>query len=57
MQKRVRQWVVSKSIPGEYWPLLERLGIATMAELGADAASRKGITLPASSTAVSEQVQ
>ena len=47
IQKRVRQWLVAKSIPGEYWVLLERLGIATIEELGCEAAGRKGVSLPA----------
>lgn len=46
LQKRVRAWAVSKSIPGEYWPLLSRLNVASMEELAADAASRKGISVP-----------
>lgn len=47
LQKRVRAWSVTGSIPGEYWPLLQRLGLATMDELGHDAAARKGISIPA----------
>lgn len=46
LQKRVRAWAVSKSIPGEYWSLLERLGIAAMSDLAGDAAARKGIAIP-----------
>jgi hypothetical protein len=55
VQKRVRAWVVSKSIPGEYWALLERLGVASMEELASEAASRKGVTLPANDTAASQE--
>lgn len=47
LQKRVRAWAVSKSIPGEYWSLLDRLSLATMVEMAGDAAARKGIALPA----------
>lgn len=47
LQKRVRAWSVSQSIPGEYWALLERLGAATIAELAAAAAERKGVAVPA----------
>ena len=47
LQKRVRAWSVTGSVPGEYWALFERLGIGTTAEMAADAASRKGVTLPA----------
>lgn len=54
VQKRVRAWAVTGSIPGEYWPLLERLGIAPMDELAADAASRKGISLPANDSSQPE---
>ena len=46
LQKRVRAWVVSKSIPGEYWALFESVGLASIAELAADAADRKGVALP-----------
>lgn len=50
LQKRVRAWAVTGSIPGEYWALIERLGLATVAELAADAASRKGVMIPANDT-------
>lgn len=46
VQKRVRAWAVTGSIPGEYWALLERLGVATVAELAQAAALRKGVSLP-----------
>lgn len=49
LQKRVRAWVVSDSIPGEYWALLDTLGVAKLAELAATAASRKGVEPPARS--------
>ena len=40
IQKRVRAWAVTDSIPGEYWALLEKLGIATVVELAEDAHER-----------------
>lgn len=55
MQKRVRAWAVTGSIPGEYWSLLERLGLATVEELAAAAAARKGVTLPANDIASQER--
>lgn len=55
LQKRVRAWSVTGSIPGEYWPLLQRLGMATMDELGHDAAARKGISIPANDDSASER--
>ena len=54
LQKRVRAWAVGGSIPGEYWGLLDRLGVASMDELAADAAARKGIVLPANDTSSQE---
>lgn len=50
LQKRVRAWSVTGSVPGEYWALFERLGIATVEELATDAAARKGVALPANDT-------
>ena len=47
VQTRVRAWAITGSIPGEYWTLLERLGLATVAELAAAAAARKGVAVPA----------
>lgn len=55
LQKRVRAWTVTGSIPGEYWPLLQRLGAATMDELGHDAAFRKGIAIPANDDTATER--
>lgn len=55
LQKRVRAWAVSKSVPGEYWALLERLGMASVDELAADAAARKGVSLPANDTAAQSE--
>lgn len=46
MQKRVRQWNITGSIPGEYWALLESLSLADTAELAASAAERKGVSVP-----------
>lgn len=50
LQKRVRAWALTPSIPGEYWPLLESLGVATVGELAAAAAVRKSIPLAANDT-------
>lgn len=54
LQKRVRAWAVTGSIPGEYWALIERLGLASISELAADAASRKGVMIPANDAAPAE---
>lgn len=43
LESRARAWNLNKSIPGEYWPLIASLGLATLAELAAAAAARKGI--------------
>lgn len=40
LQKRVRAWLISDSVPGEYWSLLERAGVASIAELSEYATSR-----------------
>ena len=55
LQKRVRAWAVTGSIPGDYWPLLQRLGTASMDELGHDAAFRKGIAIPAANDDVASE--
>lgn len=54
LQKRVRAWAVTGSIPGEYWALLERVGVATVDELARAAAARKGVALPANDTSSQE---
>lgn len=41
IRKRVNSWSANNSIPGEYWPLIERLGLATLDELAAAAEARK----------------
>lgn len=51
VQKRVRGWAVTGSIPGEYWALLDRLGFASIDELAFDAARRKGISTPSEQAA------
>ena len=51
LESRVRGWNLSKSIPGEYWPLLEALGVASLSEFAVAAASRKGIPSPQHSEA------
>ena len=47
LQKRVRAWDVSDSIPGEYWALLADKGVAGLEELAQAAGARKGIALAA----------
>lgn len=41
VRKRVWAWNKAESIPGEYWALLERSGVATVAELSEAAEARK----------------
>lgn len=41
VQSRVRGWSLSDSIPGEYWPVLEDLKVAALAELAGAAEARK----------------
>lgn len=43
LQKRVRAWSISSSVPGEYWQLLSAKGLATIDELASAAARRKGV--------------
>ena len=52
LQKRVRAWDVSDSIPGEYWALLSDKGVATLDELAQAAGVRKGIAIAANAEAV-----
>ena len=54
VQKRVRAWAVTGSIPGEYWALLDRLAVAPVAELAAAAADRKGVSLQANDIGADE---
>lgn len=55
LQKRVRAWAVTKSVPGEYWALLDRLGVASIKELAGDAAHRKGVSVPAANDAAPQE--
>lgn len=41
VRKRVWAWFNSRSIPGEYWPLLSDKGVATVEELAAAAEAKK----------------
>ena len=41
VQSRVRGWSMQSSIPGEYWPLMVELGVATLGDLAAAAEARK----------------
>lgn len=41
VRKRVWAWVKADSIPGEYWALLARSGIAEVSELAEAAEARK----------------
>lgn len=43
LESRCRGWSLNNSIPGEYWPLLASLGVASLDELAHAAAARKGI--------------
>jgi len=52
LESRTRAWNLNKSIPGEYWPLIASLGLATVDELALAAAARKGI--PANDTSQTE---
>lgn len=48
IESRCRAWNLTGSIPGEYWPLLASLSVASLDELAHAAAARKGI--PANDT-------
>lgn len=52
IRKRVWAWVKGDSIPGEYWALLARCGIAEVAELAEAAEARKLVDLSGPSAAV-----
>lgn len=41
VQSRVRGWSLQDSIPGEYWPILSDLGIASLEELAGAAEAKK----------------
>lgn len=41
LQSRVRGWVLSSSIPGEYWSACAELGVAGLEELAAAAALKR----------------
>jgi hypothetical protein len=55
LQKRVRAWALTPSIPGEYWPLLASLSVASLEELAAAAAVRKAVPLAANDASPQER--